>query len=149
VIKGPAAVATLCALAYMANKVHLALEGEVGIAGFYAKREANHAFDNSAPAQWANAVFGFALAMLCLALARPIRSRWLRLVVLISSLLGCGLIMAGVAGLTLRAVGLTGSTDWERTNWVSLMTLTIGWLWVVAWFVALVQHSRGRQGQAR
>ena len=52
--------------------MHLALVGEVGIAGFYVSREVNQAFDSPA-AQWGQAAIGFIVTMLCLALALPDR----------------------------------------------------------------------------
>ena len=139
---GPPAVASACALAYVASKVHLALENEIGIAGFYVRPEVNQALDNPAAAQWGNAAIGLVVAMVCLALAWPISSRWVRLVLLTSSCLGVGFLVAGVVGFTLRALGMTSSPEWEPTNWMSLVTLTIGWLWVVAWFVAIIRHWR-------
>jgi MprA protease rhombosortase-interaction domain-containing protein len=136
------ATATACALSYVGSKVHLALAGEIGIIGFYVRPEVNEAFNNPAVAQWWNATIGVIVASLCLALAWPTRSRSLRLAIHIASWLGVALIATGLLGFTLRAFGITSSPDWQRTSWVSYVTLAIGWLWVVAWMVAIVRHRR-------
>lgn len=140
--RSAAFIATAGALAYVASKVHLALKGEIGITGFYVTPEANAALDNPSSAQWGNAAVGLLVAFLCLALVRPITSRPLRLVVHIGSWLGVAMIGLGFVGFTLRAAGVTSSTDWEPTNWVSYLSLAIGWVWVLAWIVAIFQQRR-------
>ena len=137
-----AVVATVGALAYVATKVHLALKGELGIAGFNVKPEVSAAFDNPGAAQWGNAALGMVLVALCLALVQPVTSKPLRLTVHTASWLGVAMIASGLVGLTLRAAGITSSREWEPIGLTAYATLAIGWVWVFAWVVAIHRHRR-------
>lgn len=134
----PVLLAAAGGLAYVASKLHFAVTGELGIAGFYATPEANAAFGDATVAQLGNAAVGLAAALAALALLRPPRLRLARLALLAANWAGAVMIGAGVVGFALRAAGVTSSADWAPTGWQAWATLAVGAAWVAGWVAALL-----------
>ncbi|MEV0646750.1 hypothetical protein AB0I28_15945 [Phytomonospora sp. NPDC050363] len=140
----PVLVAVGGGLAYALSKVHFAVIGELGFAGFHVTPEANAAFGDATVPQLANAAVGVAAALAALALLRPPNARPLRWALLAANWLGAAMIAAGVAGFALRAAGVTSSPDWEPTGRQAWAALAVGAVWVAGWVAALV-GSRSRR----
>lgn len=134
----PVAIAVAGGLAYVATKLHFAVIGEPGIAGFHVTPEAAAAFGDATFAQLGNAAVGLFAALVALALLRPPRHRLARLVLLAANWAGALMIASGVVGFAMRAAGVTSSADWAPTGWQAWATLAVGAVWVAGWITALL-----------
>lgn len=93
-------------LGYSASKVHLAIEGRLGLPGFPAPERLGGTAQDIRWAQFGNAVIGLAVAGLALILLVPIRPRAARWSGYLLSWAALVLVGAGLVGFTGRALGL-------------------------------------------
>ncbi|MDQ8708313.1 hypothetical protein RCO28_38525 [Streptomyces sp. LHD-70] len=139
-----AIAACLGALAYTVAKVDLARRGEVGMPGFPAPLGAADRVGDVAAAQLGNAGLGFGMAVVAVALLRPVANPVLRWGAIGVSWLGIAAVGAGVVGFGARAVGMAPALGAPPSHLVpAVAALLVGAVWVGAWGVATVGAMRG------
>lgn len=137
-----ALVAAAGALGYTASKVHLAIEGRLGLPGFPAPEGLGGAPEDIRWAQFGNAAIGLAAAGLALILLVPIRPRPARWSVYVVSWAALVLVGAGFVGFTGRVFGLVAGRDVDQP--AATITLLLAAGWPIAWATALVLAARSR-----
>jgi hypothetical protein len=130
--------AALFGVEYAVSKIVMATQGELGVVGHPAPREATESFSGSvAVAQLGNAGLGLLVAAVALALVHP----WGRRIP--SALLAAGAVAAlagGVAGVAVVGASLTGIRE-DHGQW-GVDSLILGVAPLVAWVVLTVAALR-------
>ncbi|KOX11276.1 hypothetical protein [Nocardiopsis sp. NRRL B-16309] len=132
------------AAAYAVSKVHLALNGALGMPGFPAPPEAYDVHD-PVGGQLANAAVGAVMVLFVLALLRPpARALW-RVPLLVANGAGALLIAAGVVSFTARAAGLAPGLGEPAQGVAAWTSLAVGAVWAAAWLTAVATTRAPRR----
>ncbi len=143
ILRGCALTATAGGLGYAASKVHLAVTGQLGLAGFPAAASSYRAANDVMLAQLANAGVGLVAAALAFSLLWPMRRRRVRLAVHMATWIALLMLVAGWVGFTVRAFNLGDGLGPPVQSPAAQLTLFVGAVWIVSWALAERLHWRG------
>lgn len=130
------------ALAYTISKVDLAFRGELGLPGFTAPA-ASYLTHDAFSGQLGNAGLGLLMAGGILLLLAAPRRRWMRVGLLLLNGAGAAMIAVSTVLFGARALGVAPALGTPAEGISSWVSVGVGVLWSVAWWVAIVCGRRG------